>query len=165
MERQWFVLMGNNEQRGPFTADEVRGLISSGQVGASNYCWAEGMANWAPLGQVSDFAADLKTAEAPGGQQAGGSEAWDTISRAFGRLKRGVVSTANVAKLKMRVSKLKSTREGLCTALGAEVYQCREQLALTESMQKKCQEISNCDTEIASVEEQIAQIKTDAKQE
>jgi len=165
MERQWFVLMANNEQRGPFTDDEVRGLISSGQVGASNNCWAEGMADWAPLEQVSDFAADLKTAEAAAGQQAGGSEAWDSLSRAFGRLKRGVVSTANVAKLKMRVSKLRSTREGLCAALGAEVYQSREALALTETMQRKCKEISDCDTEIASVEQQIAQIRTDAKQE
>lgn len=44
----------NGEQRGPVSLDELRGLVSRGELnGASDLAWTEGMPTWQPTGQIS----------------------------------------------------------------------------------------------------------------
>ena len=52
MEQQWYVTVGENDQRGPLTEEQVTELIESCQVSGADYCWTEGFEGWAPLTQV-----------------------------------------------------------------------------------------------------------------
>ncbi len=51
---EWFYSKGG-AQEGPFEEAEMRTRITSGQVGVSDLLWREGMAEWLPLAQVSEF--------------------------------------------------------------------------------------------------------------
>lgn len=55
-EKKWFVYIGDHHE-GPFTVEEVQNRMSGGQVTAASYVWAEGMADWKLITEVSDFSA------------------------------------------------------------------------------------------------------------
>src|SRR5437868_6300516 len=42
----------NQQQQGPFTVDDVRGRIASGQLAVSDFGWHKGLAGWVPLSQL-----------------------------------------------------------------------------------------------------------------
>jgi uncharacterized RDD family membrane protein YckC len=50
-EPVWFVRV-NNEQRGPFTEEELRGQMNLGEIGNDVPAWREGLADWLPLGEA-----------------------------------------------------------------------------------------------------------------
>jgi GYF domain 2 len=50
----WYYGAGS-EQKGPFTADQLRALIQTGAITATTLIWSQGMAGWVPLAQ-SPFA-------------------------------------------------------------------------------------------------------------
>lgn len=52
--RDWYYLRGD-ARVGPISMDAVRGLITSGQISASDFVWSEGMRDWQPAGNVSVF--------------------------------------------------------------------------------------------------------------
>lgn len=47
----------NGQSSGPYTKEEVEGLLASGQITSASRAWTEGMDNWAPLSTVEGFAA------------------------------------------------------------------------------------------------------------
>ena len=60
----WYVGK-EGQQKGPFTDEDVRGMMSRGELAAADLVWKEGMAEWQPLSQVEDFAEVLATAPPP----------------------------------------------------------------------------------------------------
>ena len=51
---------------GAFPEEQVREGIRAGRFGGSDLGWKEGMANWQPLSQFSEFAEDFSSAPKPG---------------------------------------------------------------------------------------------------
>lgn len=51
----WHVAV-NGQSQGPFTAQQLAGGISAGQVSPTTLVWTAGMAAWAPAGQVPQLA-------------------------------------------------------------------------------------------------------------
>src|SRR5437588_885926 len=51
---------------GAFPEEQVREGIRAGRFGGSDLGWKEGMANWQPLSQFSEFAEDFSSAAKPG---------------------------------------------------------------------------------------------------
>jgi len=166
MGQQWYVMVDENNQRGPLTEEGVKELIESGHVSGANYCWTEGFEGWAPLGQVPTFAQALQDAPTrvqPSTRSTAASERWDTIKSSLDRGKRGAARKVKIAKLKVRTSQLRKNRERLCSALGTEVYLCRQDLQLGEDFKDHIESIGRCDDDIAGVEREIAEIEAEAK--
>ena len=46
--QQFFVLL-NNEQKGPFTLEQIRGFYNAGMINESTMAWVSGMQSWADL--------------------------------------------------------------------------------------------------------------------
>jgi len=46
--QQFFVLL-NNEQKGPFTLEQIRGFYNAGMINENTLAWISGMQNWADL--------------------------------------------------------------------------------------------------------------------
>ena len=42
----------NNEQQGPYSAEQLLAMVNSGQIKADTLVWQEGMADWQPLNTV-----------------------------------------------------------------------------------------------------------------
>jgi hypothetical protein len=59
------ILGGDQKQYGPVSSDEVRGWIAEGRLNAQSLAWAEGEADWKPLGSFPEFADALKAKTAP----------------------------------------------------------------------------------------------------
>lgn len=53
---QWYTAVGG-QQAGPFTQEDIQAQIQKGQIGRDTHVWRQGMANWAPAGQVSELSA------------------------------------------------------------------------------------------------------------
>jgi hypothetical protein len=65
METNWFYTVDGQEKKGPVPESELRQLLASGQVTAVTLVWCEGMANWAPAGQVAGLQPPVATGAAP----------------------------------------------------------------------------------------------------
>ncbi|MEO7100996.1 MAG: CD225/dispanin family protein [Luteolibacter sp.] len=52
---QWYYSK-NGSQLGPVEQGELLAKISSGEVGQTDMCWREGMADWLPVSKVSELA-------------------------------------------------------------------------------------------------------------
>jgi hypothetical protein len=50
------IIGGDQKQYGPVSADEVRAWIAEGRLSAQSLVWAEGAADWRPLGSFPEFA-------------------------------------------------------------------------------------------------------------
>lgn len=59
------VIGGDQKQYGPVSADEVRHWIADGRLNAQSLAWAEGAAEWKPLGSFPEFAEALRAKAAP----------------------------------------------------------------------------------------------------
>jgi hypothetical protein len=51
-----FHIVFNGQQMGPYTIDQLRPGVSSGQFSAQTPVWRQGMAGWLPAGQVPELA-------------------------------------------------------------------------------------------------------------
>lgn len=51
----WYVGKGG-QQLGPFTTEDVRAKLASGELTAADVVWKDGMAGWAAISTVADFA-------------------------------------------------------------------------------------------------------------
>jgi uncharacterized RDD family membrane protein YckC len=64
MADNWYV--GRNGNRtGPFTSDQIRQMVASGQIGSADLLWKEGMANWAAASSVPGLFAGSRGAVLP----------------------------------------------------------------------------------------------------
>lgn len=50
--KSWFTVV-NNEKKGPFTQEQISGLISAGVLTAHSKVWSEDLADWKPLYQTA----------------------------------------------------------------------------------------------------------------
>jgi hypothetical protein len=53
-EKKWFVYMGDHHE-GPFSLSEVQVKVAQGVVHSQQYVWCDGMSDWLPMTQVTDF--------------------------------------------------------------------------------------------------------------
>lgn len=60
----WFVEQ-SGQRHGPFDAATVQSNIQSGALTGANLAWRQGMAAWAPLSTIPDFASTLAAAPPP----------------------------------------------------------------------------------------------------
>ena len=58
-EKKWFVYLGDHHI-GPHSMEEISEKMTQGQISAQNFVWAEGMADWRLMGEVSDFSSLLQ---------------------------------------------------------------------------------------------------------
>jgi hypothetical protein len=61
-EKKWFVYLGDHHE-GPFSLEEIQTKISGGQLTATNYVWADGMADWKMMTEVEVFEPVIKNAQ------------------------------------------------------------------------------------------------------
>ena len=57
---QWYYTNAG-QQAGPVDESQLKGLVSSGQVGPQDLVWKDGMANWLPAASVSELGAIAAT--------------------------------------------------------------------------------------------------------
>jgi TM2 domain-containing membrane protein YozV len=50
-----YFVMVNNEQRGPFTLEQLQGMWKSGAVTMDTQYWVEGLDEWMPLSSILDL--------------------------------------------------------------------------------------------------------------
>ena len=68
MAAEWYYTQ-NNQQQGPITQEALQAMAANGQIQRGDLVWCQGMANWAPAGEVPGvFVA--------GGAPAGGQPGW-----------------------------------------------------------------------------------------
>jgi hypothetical protein len=53
-EKQWYV-GANGTQQGPFMTSEVMAQFRQGKLDANAYVFTQGMTDWTPIRQASDF--------------------------------------------------------------------------------------------------------------
>lgn len=66
----WYYAEGDR-QAGPVTEEQLRALVSAGNIGGDTYVWKEGMAEWKPFNEVKDGLATGAPAPAAGPGEAG----------------------------------------------------------------------------------------------
>lgn len=57
-EREWILLIFKEEgsrQEGPYSVEDIRGLLQAGSVSAEDYVWRSGMTGWVQLKDRSEF--------------------------------------------------------------------------------------------------------------
>lgn len=55
-DKQWFLYVVDHHE-GPYTIDEIKKLVKSGEAKSSSYVWKEGYEDWVMLNDVNDFGA------------------------------------------------------------------------------------------------------------
>jgi predicted Zn finger-like uncharacterized protein len=68
----WHAVL-NGDQQGPFTVDQLRELMTQGQIDTETYVWRDGFEGWQPLRDVAELA-PLITPAAPAPSPAAGGE-------------------------------------------------------------------------------------------
>ena len=67
----WYYAQ-NNQQLGPVTLEALRGMVASGQVGAADLVWTQGMSQWLPARSVPEVASALAGGASGAGAGIGG---------------------------------------------------------------------------------------------
>ena len=62
----WFYAR-NGEQHGPVEADDIRNRLRSGDLSNDTLVWKEGMAQWAPLGDILELREPVPSGSVPSG--------------------------------------------------------------------------------------------------
>jgi hypothetical protein len=52
-----YFIHKNNQQLGPYTAEEVKALLANGGITQNDLCWHDKLTTWAPVGTLGDFSA------------------------------------------------------------------------------------------------------------
>lgn len=61
---EWYY-SENGERRGPTSEGELRALIDQGNVTANDLVWRDGLADWTPVSQTSEFSGSGTSASGP----------------------------------------------------------------------------------------------------
>lgn len=159
MAEFWHVMM-NGAQQGPLSEEAVLQLLRAKSLTGKDFCWTDGFANWVTMDQVPQFAALLKPAAAATfeGVLQGG---WGVLKGTLERGKHGALRTMNSAKLRMQIAQIQKDRDRLCMALGAEVFVCRQEMELSDSMREKIDRIAAYDDQISAIDAQATAIEDD----
>ncbi len=62
LQKKWFVYLSDHHE-GPFDAAELSEKKSSGLISQQSYVWAEGMADWKPLVEVTELSTAMRKIE------------------------------------------------------------------------------------------------------
>lgn len=49
----YYIYVSEQEQAGPYTEDQLRQMLSAGQLTPEHFCWKEGTPDWVPLRNIS----------------------------------------------------------------------------------------------------------------
>lgn len=60
----WYVGV-RGERKGPFSEDDIKGMIQKGEISPRDVVWKEGMDNWKPAIEVEPFVETAKSVPAP----------------------------------------------------------------------------------------------------
>jgi predicted Zn finger-like uncharacterized protein len=60
--KEWLVVLGK-DQKGPFTIEEIKAKIDSGEVNADTFSWKEGLADWVKISTIEQFTAFFDSSE------------------------------------------------------------------------------------------------------
>jgi hypothetical protein len=63
--KEWFLYF-NDSQQGPYSEDEVIGLVGVGKIDGEAFAWKDGMSGWEPLSALSLFSSKLSAPTAGG---------------------------------------------------------------------------------------------------
>ena len=74
----WLVLGG--QQAGPFTLDQLRGMVASGQLTPGTLVWTNGMGGWEPARDVAAVAALLDGGTSVASDEDAGADAGDPVA-------------------------------------------------------------------------------------
>lgn len=58
-----YYLMKNDERQGPFTSDQITGMVHKGECFSSDLVWRAGMEEWKPISAIPEIAASYLPAE------------------------------------------------------------------------------------------------------
>ena len=156
MDQQWHVTLVNGQQRGPISMDEVRQLIVAHEVTNTCYCWRPDFAGWVPAAEIPEFVEALNAAGPSVPPPVDMSnQGWEALKSSLDKGKRGAMYAMHVAKLKLRISKVKKSRDEMFLALGGEVYRQRDGLNLPESLRPLLMHIGKYEEEIAAIEKEM----------
>jgi hypothetical protein len=61
---QWYYSK-NSTQLGPISDAEIRGKLASGEIGAADMVWKEGMSDWLPVSRVPELSAIIPSQQPP----------------------------------------------------------------------------------------------------
>jgi uncharacterized protein (TIGR00266 family) len=75
MSKVWYAAVAGKQQ-GPFSEEELKSKVSSGEIGRDAHVFTEGMSGWVPIVQQTEFAGALPAA-APPPPVAGGAHVID----------------------------------------------------------------------------------------
>tara|TARA_B100000676_G_C17301429_1_gene447370 strand:+ start:45 stop:335 length:291 start_codon:yes stop_codon:yes gene_type:complete len=59
MDQPTFEIMRNGERSGPYTVQEVITHLDTGHLSKDDMAWQQGMDNWAPISEISEFGHSL----------------------------------------------------------------------------------------------------------
>ena len=51
-DSSWYVLDGEGNEQGPYSAADLQGYYTSGNINHETMIWTEGLEQWVPAGQV-----------------------------------------------------------------------------------------------------------------
>ena len=53
--RDWYLTQGG-QQVGPYSTEQLRQFVAAGQISSGDMVWKDGMAQWAPINTVPEWA-------------------------------------------------------------------------------------------------------------
>ena len=102
-----YFMLVNGEQSGPFSAEQVRGMLQNNEIDASALVWTEGQETWVPVGSRREFTSSFSS-EASNATPSSESES-SSVLTVGEKLKTSAKLTAAQAKLeKLRRIDLRS---------------------------------------------------------
>jgi len=60
-DKKWFIYMGDHHE-GPFSLAEIQSKMQERQITPESYVWGEGMADWSPMADMTQFIPVVKSA-------------------------------------------------------------------------------------------------------
>lgn len=71
--KEWFLFQ-NDSQTGPFSLDEIKGMLQVGRADADTFAWKDGMNDWEKLANLTVFGKSVPAKKAPQAPNSGSSE-------------------------------------------------------------------------------------------
>ena len=114
VDKIWFVYVGDHHE-GPFSVSDIGQKIGAGIVAREAYVWKEGMGDWKPMAEVSDFQSIL-AAPAPTFSAAGSSGTFDGTGGESNSLTSSIAPDASGPRVTLGAKKTSSTVTALPSA-------------------------------------------------
>lgn len=84
----------NNQEVGPYDEPAARGMLGSGQIKESDFCWFEGLAEWKPVSEVLPGLCSQVKPPVPAGTS--GTVAFEVTEREYFKVPKITLHNAEV---------------------------------------------------------------------